>query len=1369
MTEKSDDASHVYRGYRKQILFILYRILTGNGNDIFCPEGIEDFSIETNGKTTSIFQVKDYSTPLSISDLSSGKPNSFIKRMLKYVNQYPETSVTVVYFGSLGPELKKIEMLDEKTVSTAAERIATKENISVSNSTDCLQKLKFLSVDEQNLTYSIDDILKETQLGLDSTSSKDLLFWWLFEKSERRERLSHDSVIKEIQNVGKFVRESSLSHEWIGSIVPFSSLISLDADKKRLKGTYLEGISATMDHIACNMDVIRKDKLDAVAEKLKKSNIVVIRGASGQGKTSLALRYFYDHIPAELSYKIKAPEDRDHAYGIAEAILAHHTAFDMPLYLYYDVGMADSQWPYIMEHFSGKKNVYLLMTIRNEDWHRNNATVSEKVAFEELELDFSREEAAYLYEHLPQSAYTDFESSWAEFGGSGPLLEYMYQLHTGQRLKDRLAAQVQRIKEEANQNRSDTELKFLEIVAMADSYGTRIEINKLHFLHTIPSPELILEKLKKEYLLTVTEDGKIVTGFHPVRSRILSSLLFDDVFHPWIAVFSETLEAVAEKDLETFLLYSFNERNTDTIAAIQKILLTFSSETWIGHRGIIRSLLWLGIKQYAEENRYLVDDLKKNYPHLDFILAFDADIGKTSSDLKNNIKNLFKDAAPTVIPVIEKYQQMQTDKEHVFIPAKQWISEPRRTPVSPSEDADFLACAETAYWYGYLNIYTTIFTSIGNSIEQNIDKIDISTLAELKFGFHMLKQDDVLNILQQHKNTIFHTFSKNYGILGIKETPDTITAPYVIEITDTSCQFETSKKENNNEKSMSVINLLRKLYPDKEFYSTRAYGSQIIYTLTNIPDDFNDGTYKKIPRKNLPSPYNVQLNSIFTGYMGYAYRPQTWKEYTTQIITVRELIVDVFWRIAAGLKKYYKIKNVQTILNAETLPVLLQTIDVLQQVPPFPKQAVDPWGLVKEEQNSSGKDTTLDVENIPKNKISLEKYETYRKICQGLFSSCLNFLTQLQNFIHNKKEEGKNLPLYYLEKACTSLAALQQEFHTHFSTLYGSLISLEHREKKVYRKLFSLLFFFSIHPDKKISNADTFCVNYTDIYFKNRLLEALKHNLENSLLNYKIQEGLWDKKTALWISGDILNLSDLVENNYAEIGNHLSGNYFMQEWIETLKQFDRQELTYLLPYHWEHICLVFTYKNRVIIKSIKQLNPLATLYGERANIFDIPLEDFSVLQNLSVNDCWDNKQIQNANSLLGNFVTLRAILNHVTEVLDELDKAEYETDGEVLSQYLTDRIQGCLKYFQDFLDALIKIEEIFDNKESAETSVFYSKDFCQLLFDQCKSFFPDYERKSDVTFNNDFIRDWKKRIENKAELISSCYFTLVFDALSYTE
>ena len=51
---KLDDASHVYRGYRKQILFILYQILNGEDGQVFCPEGIEDLSIEINKESKSI-------------------------------------------------------------------------------------------------------------------------------------------------------------------------------------------------------------------------------------------------------------------------------------------------------------------------------------------------------------------------------------------------------------------------------------------------------------------------------------------------------------------------------------------------------------------------------------------------------------------------------------------------------------------------------------------------------------------------------------------------------------------------------------------------------------------------------------------------------------------------------------------------------------------------------------------------------------------------------------------------------------------------------------------------------------------------------------------------------------------------------------------------------------------------------------------------------------------------------------------------------------------------------------------------------------------------------------------------------------------
>ena len=158
-TKKTDDASHVYRGYRKQILFILYKILSGDKNSTFHPEGIEDFSIDKSDKAEAIFQVKDYSAPIVVSDISSGKSNSLMKRFIKYEMEYSGASISLAYFGSLGSELQKVAENDSVTIQKVAQKISKKENIPVNELVHLLQIVKFQQLSEKKLTEEINRIV----------------------------------------------------------------------------------------------------------------------------------------------------------------------------------------------------------------------------------------------------------------------------------------------------------------------------------------------------------------------------------------------------------------------------------------------------------------------------------------------------------------------------------------------------------------------------------------------------------------------------------------------------------------------------------------------------------------------------------------------------------------------------------------------------------------------------------------------------------------------------------------------------------------------------------------------------------------------------------------------------------------------------------------------------------------------------------------------------------------------------------------------------------------------------------------------------------------------------------------------------------
>jgi len=76
------DATHVYKGFRLQALYTLYRILDDKMNLVFEPEGKEDLSVlDSNSNLKEVIQVKAYSKNLSLSSLKPKKLNSFFYRV----------------------------------------------------------------------------------------------------------------------------------------------------------------------------------------------------------------------------------------------------------------------------------------------------------------------------------------------------------------------------------------------------------------------------------------------------------------------------------------------------------------------------------------------------------------------------------------------------------------------------------------------------------------------------------------------------------------------------------------------------------------------------------------------------------------------------------------------------------------------------------------------------------------------------------------------------------------------------------------------------------------------------------------------------------------------------------------------------------------------------------------------------------------------------------------------------------------------------------------------------------------------------------------------------------------------------------------
>ena len=85
------DATPAYRGYRRQLLYALSRLLNPATSHLtFQPEGIEDLAVYDGETLVEFAQVKDHGADLTVSSLSTaGRGDSFFRRAATQLRAAP--------------------------------------------------------------------------------------------------------------------------------------------------------------------------------------------------------------------------------------------------------------------------------------------------------------------------------------------------------------------------------------------------------------------------------------------------------------------------------------------------------------------------------------------------------------------------------------------------------------------------------------------------------------------------------------------------------------------------------------------------------------------------------------------------------------------------------------------------------------------------------------------------------------------------------------------------------------------------------------------------------------------------------------------------------------------------------------------------------------------------------------------------------------------------------------------------------------------------------------------------------------------------------------------------------------------------------
>ena len=266
-----------YKGYRNQALYSLHRILTSQQKGLFFqPEKYEALAVyEDSGKILEAVQVKDLTANLSLSDFSPEKLDSFFRRSLTLIKGNPGIKIIIISFGPIGPEMAKAwagEASYQRDVITKL----SKNSFSSADIKLLFQNIEILKADEADLKNQILSFLKNSLAGGDTGNAFDLLHYWLYKASEKRELITYSTLIAKINNVGQYLTERAMHHqEWFTSIVPLGDDTIGEDERKLLSTEFYQGINTQYKHILANFDIIRDDKLELLRNSFQKSNIVI--------------------------------------------------------------------------------------------------------------------------------------------------------------------------------------------------------------------------------------------------------------------------------------------------------------------------------------------------------------------------------------------------------------------------------------------------------------------------------------------------------------------------------------------------------------------------------------------------------------------------------------------------------------------------------------------------------------------------------------------------------------------------------------------------------------------------------------------------------------------------------------------------------------------------------------------------------------------------------------------------------------------------------------------------------------------------------------------------------------------------------------
>lgn len=1314
------------KGYRTQFLYSLHYILsTLQANLIYRLEGEEDLDIlDSDGQLLYAIQLKNLGKTLTLSDILSNHKTSFIKRFLdKYSNAVP----ILVSYGEISKELKSwIENQD--SVSGKEKTALKKYNITEDDWKLIKSKIKFTEVSEETIAEEVEKMLKNHFPLIDPIPTTGFLLNWLQFIAEKQKPVTTKDFYHKIEDFAEYIAERIAIHDQYGLVLqPLHKISTDDINTKVLENEFYNATLTRYEHILLGLEVNRDKQLAQIDQKIKGTNTIILKGASGQGKTALLYSYVHHYVNDWLSFELNIQQEPIITQQAIKSIASISKKLEIPTVIIINVNPNTTEWLKVIKQASRFNHIKFLVAIRNEDWYRASA-IGVEFEHTEIDLSLSKEEAEIIYSKLNErnkiSHFTDFEEAWIQLGGNPPLLEFVYSITQGESLLHKLKQQIQQILREENLG-SNPQIEFLRIVSIADAVGARIDVSNLN---SAIDYQFIIEKLENEYLIKKSSDRKYIQGLHIIRSQKLVEILFDEFTNCKEDYAYKCIPLIAEQDLYLFLLQLFHLEIFKSKLFITSFQKEIQINKWSIQASIIKALIWVGTKEYVENNRQVIDECRAIcggawMMFTDFMFSSDYDRHAMLDLLKADDEKRKK---------IDEINKRLLSNQSVFNLVANVIDDFKFPSELPSTVFEWKSFGEVLFWLSNIpnnREQQSFFTESEFTAAFKI--MDTKSLSKLMLGMYSYSPE-LDAIRKKNVQYFIDRVKMEFDIIHLSFDGDEVYVHYIIDALDENV------KRTTNDFVVNILDIIRTALPEKKKFNSQGYG----HRLQTLSIDY-DTTHKTMPVENMPLEEWVNINSCILKLYEYKDRPENWIEYVAQLNQWEKIVKEkisefnlLFEKLFNGSKNYMPVIPVIQNINFE-----------ISENVKAPKSISDPLGIYAENRKGNTED-----EKEKSNEKIRSKYEM-------LFKSVSDFKGSIENFIqqsaqttyskgklqiddqHNHNDHIEYLSQTNLYSSIEKLKEYNNQYHANFRN-----IDVSHKSKIETELLLTTATIWKDYLNNNSKGERSFKRIYTlKSDFENKIIKDFKNFSKSNpysityINNQKTNDKpivIIDSKSPFW---SLIGYKEAYEVINQAINNP-----------------EYTSLKYLMLQLWfSDIYFIQT----VSKKSINSQWIAMRLYTIRDKKFEelsfinsIPQKiDQDALNNLDI-ESWSKlypefNQINQANEAYGKVVLL---VDHLYDLrsFDQIELSDF--DQKKLYLYFQKINVELQQSFQTLLNSLVGWTNTFPFDENTYLNNEEEQEYFTALFRISDHIFPEpkgEEVEYHIELNMEIISKWVERLK----------------------